>query len=125
MVERRPRRAAATRTFCRGLHSARAAATRSIDPGSARRSGPGQPQPAASPNLVDSWEAAHRLEHELSGNLLGQETCREFAQLSSDDLGTRVPAGYSDFAERLEAFVEEKVNQAAHGRQSFLRQLGV
>ena len=80
---------------------------------------------ATRPKLVDSWEEAHRLDLEFSGNLLGQETSQEFLQLSSDDLAVRVLTGYSEFAERLEAFVDDQVDKAAQRRQGFLRNLGL
>lgn len=80
---------------------------------------------ATSPKLVDSWEDAHRLDLEFSGNLLGQETSQEFLQLSSDELAIRVLTGYSEFAERLEAFVDERVDEATQRRQAFLRNLGL
>src|SRR6266567_2138877 len=79
---------------------------------------------ATPPKLVDSWEEAHRLDLEFSGNLLAQETSQEFLQLSSDDLAIRVLTGYSEFAERLEAFVDERVDKATQRRQAFLRNLG-
>src|SRR5207247_8086967 len=75
--------------------------------------------------LVDSWEEAVRLEHELSGNLLSHESSREFVELSADELAVRVLAGYSEFAEKLETFVEAQVDRANQGRQTFLRGLGL
>jgi energy-coupling factor transporter ATP-binding protein EcfA2 len=78
-----------------------------------------------SPALVSSWEGCNRLDHEFSGTLLAQETSQEFLRLSSDQLAVRVLAGYSEFAERLEAFVEEQLRKANEGRQSFLRSIGL
>jgi energy-coupling factor transporter ATP-binding protein EcfA2 len=80
---------------------------------------------ATPPKLVDSWEKAYRLDLEYSGNLLAQESSQEFLQLSSDDLAIRVLTGYSEFAERLEAFVDESVDKATRRRQAFLRNLGL
>ncbi len=80
---------------------------------------------ATRPKLVDSWEEAHRLDLEFSGNFLAQETSQEFLQLSSDDLAVRVLTGYSELAERLEAFVDEQVDKAAQRRQAFLRNLNL
>jgi cell division protein ZapA (FtsZ GTPase activity inhibitor) len=61
----------------------------------------------------------------LSGTLLAQETSQEFLRLSSEQLAVRVLAGYSEFADRLEAFVEEEMQKANDGRQSFLRSIGL
>jgi hypothetical protein len=77
------------------------------------------------PALVDSWDEANRVESELSGSLLSQEACREFSQVSADQLALRVLTGYSELAERLEAFVEERMDLSQQGRQSFLRNLGI
>jgi hypothetical protein len=77
------------------------------------------------PTLVNSWDECNRLDHEFSGSLLAQETSQEFLRLSSDQLAVRVLAGYSEFAEQLEAFVEEQLRKANEGRQSFLRSVGL
>ncbi len=80
---------------------------------------------AAPPRLVETREEADRAALEFSGNLLAQETSREFLDLSADELAIRVLAGYSVFAEKLEAYVEECVEQATQRRQTFLRGLGL
>jgi hypothetical protein len=74
---------------------------------------------------VDTWEQAHRRELDYNGNLLGQETSQEFLHLSSEDLAVRVLTGYSEFAERLEALVEDQVAIATERRQVFLRNLNL
>jgi energy-coupling factor transporter ATP-binding protein EcfA2 len=78
-----------------------------------------------SPTLVDSQEDCDRLDHEFSGTLLAQETSQEFLRLSSDQLALRVLAGYSEFADRLKAFVEEQVQKSNEGRKDFLRSIGL
>ena len=75
--------------------------------------------------LVSSGEECNRLEHEFSGTLLAQETSQEFLRLSADQLAVRVLAGYSELADRLEAFVEEQVRKSEDNRQAFLRSLGL
>ena len=75
--------------------------------------------------LVDSWDKCNQLDHEFSGTLLAQETSQELLRLSSDELAARVLAGYSEFAERLEVFVEEQVRKANESRQGFLRSVGL
>jgi energy-coupling factor transporter ATP-binding protein EcfA2 len=77
------------------------------------------------PALLESPEDCNRLDHEFSGTFLAQETSQEFLRLSSDQLAVRVLAGYSEFAERLEGFVEQQVRKANEGRQSFLRSVGL
>ena len=77
------------------------------------------------PILVNSSDECNRLDHEFSGTLLAQETSQEFLRLSSDQLAVRVLAGYSEFADRLEAFVEEQLRKANEGRQNFLRSVGL
>ena len=77
------------------------------------------------PTLVNSWDECNRIDQEFSGSLLAQETSQEFLRLSSDQLAVRVLAGYSEFAEQLEAFVEEQFRKANEARQSFLRSVGL
>ena len=77
------------------------------------------------PMLTDSRDECNQLDHEFSGTLLAQETSQEFLRLSSDQLAVRILAGYSEFAERLEVFVEEQVRKANESRQSFLRSVGL
>jgi hypothetical protein len=77
------------------------------------------------PTLVKSWEEASRIEREFSGNVLAQGTGQEFLGLSAEELASRVLAGYSEFAERLENFVEQRVEAATQRRQGFLRGLGL
>ena len=77
------------------------------------------------PVLVNSWDECNRLDREFSGTLIAQETSQEFLRLSSDQLAVRVLAGYSEFADRLETFVEEQLRKANEGRQTFLRSVGL
>lgn len=79
----------------------------------------------SAPALVESWEEASRLEHELDGTLLAQETSQELLQRSPEELAVRVLTGYSEYAEQLERFVAQRVAEATERRQAFLRELGL
>jgi hypothetical protein len=82
-------------------------------------------KPLTPPPLVESADEAGRQENEFSGSLLSQEASRAFSQMSADQLALRVLTGYSGLAEKLEAFVEDRVDAAQQQRQTFLRSLGV
>lgn len=75
--------------------------------------------------LAENWETASRAEADFNGNLLAQETSVEFLGLSAEALALRVLTGYSEFAEQLDGFVEQRVEAAAQRRQAFLRGLGL
>ena len=70
-------------------------------------------------------EEANKANMEMDGTLLSQETSRDFIEMSSDQLGTRVLRGYSDLADKLEIYVGDNYDRANRVRQDLLRQLGL
>ncbi len=67
------------------------------------------------------------LESELamSGTILTQDTSLEFARMQADELGARLLRNYSEVAERLESYTEERYERANSARQSYLRGLNL
>ncbi len=61
----------------------------------------------------------------MSGTVLTQDTSLEFARMQADQLSARVLRNYSELAERLESFAEERYQRAHGARQDYLRKLGL
>ena len=61
----------------------------------------------------------------MAGTILTQDTTLEFARMPSHELGARVLRGYSELADHIEDFSDNRVSQANESRQRFLRLLGL
>ncbi len=61
----------------------------------------------------------------MSGTILTQDTSLEFARMQADELGARVLRNYSEVAERLESYTEERYERANSARQNYLRGLNL
>lgn len=72
-------------------------------------------------NLVASPEDLLKSCRHMNGTVLAQETSTDFMNMSSDDLNTLVLRGYSEQANKLESYVEDKVTMVTRERLEFLQ----
>lgn len=76
------------------------------------------------PKLVLGSET-EKLDLEMNGTILTQDSSLEFARMPSSQLGARILRGYSDLADHVEQFAESQSAQANKVRQDFLRGLNL
>jgi len=81
-------------------------------------------QEFATPHLVAA-DKAEGVDLSMNGTILTQDSSLEFTRMPSDELGARVLSGYSELADHIDQFTENRVNQANTLRQEFLRGLGL
>jgi hypothetical protein len=81
-------------------------------------------QDFVTPQLVQS-DNAEEVDLAMNGTILTQDSSLEFTRMPSYELGARVLRGYSELADHIEQFTEDRVNQANTLRQDFLRGLGL
>ena len=81
-------------------------------------------QPLSPPQLVAAVETCNA-GVAMDGTILHQDTSFEFAKMPAQELGARILRGYSELADYIEEYAENRVLEANTNRQDFLRTFGL